>query len=70
MKSIEDKLDRRIREQRLVCLINEALLGHYEEQKTILGGTVVKHPSKRQTKGVQDDQDQDPRHRPPITGVF
>jgi hypothetical protein len=33
MKSIEDKLDRRIREQEMVCLINGWLLEHYEEQK-------------------------------------
>jgi hypothetical protein len=33
MKGIEDKLDRRIREQEMVCLINGWLLEHYEEQK-------------------------------------
>jgi hypothetical protein len=36
MKSVEDKQDRRIREQKLACLINEALLEHYIAQKALV----------------------------------
>jgi hypothetical protein len=39
MKCVEDKRERRIREQKLVCLINEALLGHYLEQKALVEQT-------------------------------
>ena len=38
MKSIEDKLDRRIREQKLICALNEALLEHYKAIKSPTAG--------------------------------
>ena len=46
MNSIEDKLNRRIAEQKLLCAIDAALLEHYAGQKKALKRAEAGQPDK------------------------
>ncbi len=63
MKSIEDKLNRRIAEQKLLCAIDAALLEYYAGQKEALKRAEAGQLNKDKEKGAQAFQNQDPQLR-------
>ena len=58
MRHTVEQLDRKIRTQELVCMVNGWLLEHYEKQRELLE---AKNENK---KGVRADQDMDPQTLP------
>jgi hypothetical protein len=59
-----DELDRRIRTQELVCMLNGWLLEHYEKQKEALKRAEAGQPKKDKREGVPAYQTWTPSKHP------